>query len=319
MTKSIYSNSPDDVFPNLSLARYRFTLESRNNKNFPLYQGSTWRGTLGHALRHNACPWASKNCRECRDRQSCAYFVLYESGSDEVGFKDLPRPYIIYPAESLGARVFLEMTLIGEGGDFLSHLIAGWVRAGEMGVGGNQTEFNLKRVDIIQPDGRIMEVFASNCESKGRQGVYPLADYLDVKPERPPYRVTLKTPLRLKNNNGRRDGLDLPSVFNSLAIRLSQLSRRYCGGIRPDKEAWTDLKTFLAEPGSVEFNLWWSDGRRYSNRQKACVPIGGLVGECVIEPVGQFETWRRWWRTAELFHLGKGASMGLGKITLQGV
>jgi hypothetical protein len=45
--------------------------------------------------------------------------------------------------------------------------------------------------------------------------------------------------------------------------------------------------------------------------------MGGIMGRSFIEPPWQEkEVWWHWWHTAAIFHLGKGTSMGLGKVSL---
>jgi CRISPR/Cas system endoribonuclease Cas6 (RAMP superfamily) len=56
------------------------------------------------------------------------------------------------------------------------------------------------------------------------------------------------------------------------------------------------------------------DYSRYSSRQHKKVPMGGLTGTAVL---GASETWcLPWLQAASLIHVGKGASMGLGKVTM---
>ena len=308
--------SPAVVFPALSLGRYRFLLESRENLAIPVFHGSTWRGGLGHALLHNSCPWSTNNCMACREKAACAYYVLYESGSEESGTKDLPRPYLIGPGDALGPKVFVEMTLVGEAGKYLPHLIAAWVRAGKVGVGSSRIKYNLRQVDQILPNGRLKEVYVDDAGTGDYHSVYPLADYLDHQPPGPPFRITIKTPLRLKENRPPQNGLDLSMVFRSLSIRLSHLNRFFCGGDRPEAGLWNELRALLSAPGPADFNLWWSDGRRHSQRQERHVPMGGVVGELFVSPLTDIPTWWDWWRAANLFHLGKAVSMGMGKIML---
>jgi hypothetical protein len=308
--------SPFTVFPRLSLGVYRFLIEPENGPTPIFFQGSTWRGALGHALREYTCPWEKNRCQDCREQNSCAYYVLYESGSDESGFRDLPRPYLIGTTEILGPRIFVNMTLIGNAGVFLGHVIASWVRAGQLGIGARRMKFNLRQVDQIMPNGRLRQVYAEECGTGDYQRVFPLADYLDRTFPRPPFRIIIKTPLRLKLNGQPQNGLDLPYIFRSLATRLSHLHQHFCNGYRPERDTWKALTDFFQNSGASQCNLWWADGMRYSNRQKSKIPLGGMVGELYVSPEADIPLWWNWWQAAELFHLGKGAAMGLGKIVI---
>jgi hypothetical protein len=47
------------------------------------------------------------------------------------------------------------------------------------------------------------------------------------------------------------------------------------------------------------------------------VPMGGRIDAVeVMLPQETAQKWLRWWRTAELFHLGKGTTMGNGALQL---
>jgi hypothetical protein len=92
------------------------------------------------------------------------------------------------------------------------------------------------------------------------------------------------------------------------------------------EETWGNLKeTYLRYPGSllaladpVEVDaseLAWHDWQRYSNRQQREMTLRGLVGKVVLR--GDLAPFAALLRTAEVLHVGKGATFGLGRIEVE--
>lgn len=313
------SLSPHKVFPSLRLGRYRFVLEPRGPISLPAYQGSTWRGLIGNALLDVVCPWDRKDCAACRNSGACAYHYLYEAGLGEKAFANLPRPYIFFSTNKNGTEMSVEMTLIGQAGDFLPHLVAAWIRAGELGAGKGRGSFFLQKVYALQPKDELKVLYDGGwvIENSG-EWTLPFTHYLmDTVPE-PPWQVGIQTPLRLRQDGRNIGAIDWENAFKSLAIRLSLINQKYCGGTRLDKDSWQRVISFLARPGRAETRTKWFDWSRFSSTQHTHVPMGGVIGMHLITPPASLSTWWDWWQAASLFHLGKGTSMGLGKVSIRG-
>ncbi len=60
-------------------------------------------------------------------------------------------------------------------------------------------------------------------------------------------------------------------------------------------------------------HLAWHDWERYSNRQQTKMVFGGLLGTLDLE--GDLASLLR---AAEILHVGKGATFGLGRIAVEG-
>lgn len=309
--------APDNLFPELRLSVFRFVVTPKGPISLPFFQGSTWRGVIGTALSRLACPWPRVKCRTCTTHGSCAYGFLYEPHSMEKGFSDPPRPYIFSPLGKTGNEITVEMTLIGEALEFLPHILTAWIKAGDMGTGKGGGRFRLLKVLQMDPRSGAKTVYReAKCADYHRDG-FLLADFLRDDMPTNPMSITLRTPLRLRNNGKNMGVIDWYRAFFSLAVRLSLLNQRFCGGSRPDGEAWSGIKTFFKTPGLTRDETRWLDWKRYSTRQNRRIPMGGLMGRCRMAPVHTPHAWWKWWQTAALFHLGKGVTMGLGKISLE--
>jgi hypothetical protein len=113
--------------PGLSLARYRVTVEAKDDLVLSAYLGSTLRGAFGHAFRALCCP--ARADESCPIPESCPYHVVFETapppGSEALrGHDDVPRPFVIarppaepreYPA---GSQVVVDLTHVGSGATF---------------------------------------------------------------------------------------------------------------------------------------------------------------------------------------------------------
>jgi hypothetical protein len=62
-------------------------------------------------------------------------------------------------------------------------------------------------------------------------------------------------------------------------------------------------------------DLRWQDWQRYSNRQGRAMEMGGFVG--TVEIAGDLAPFLPLLRSAEVLHVGKGATFGLGRIAVE--
>ena len=127
--------------------------------------------------------------------------------------------------------------------------------------------------------------------------------------------VTLRfeTPLRIKL----RDHLNDRPRFRDLAFnmlrRILELAHFHVPGAVID---W-NFRPLLDQADDVRItaaDLAWHDWERYSNRQGRKMTLGGFVGE--MEIAGDLEPFAPLLRTAEILHVGKGATFGLGRIEI---
>jgi len=95
--------------------------------------------------------------------------------------------------------------------------------------------------------------------------------------------------------------------------RVLELATFHVPGTAPD---WT-LRPLLDHAGTVRIaasDLHWFDWERYSNRQERTMNFGGLLGHVELE--GDLAPLAALLRAAEVVHVGKGATFGLGKVEL---
>lgn len=74
---------------------------------------------------------------------------------------------------------------------------------------------------------------------------------------------------------------------------------------RPLLEAASDIRI-------TERDLSWYDWERWSNRQQSSMRLGGQIGRLRLE--GDLTPFAQLLATAELLHVGKGTTFGLGWV-----
>ena len=134
----------------------------------------------------------------------------------------------------------------------------------------------------------------------------------------PAVRVRLLTPLRMRRQ-GRPVGsadLDFRAFASNLLRRVSLLTYFFS-----DTPLETDFAGLLrrAEPVPItERALHWQDWTRHSSRQRADVPMGGVVGSFDPARPGLDPFWPLLW-LVQWTHVGRGCSTGLGRYVLEPV
>ncbi len=130
-----------------------------------------------------------------------------------------------------------------------------------------------------------------------------------------PLALRFVTPLRLKV----RDRLVAQPGFRDLVFamlrRTLELAQLHVPGARVE---WA-LRPWLERAEAVRVaraDLRWLDWERYSHRQRSRMKLGGVTGTLVLE--GDLAPFAPLLRAAEVVHVGKGATFGLGKVELAG-
>lgn len=304
----------------LPVARYRFKCRLAGTLRLPDFAGSMLRGAFGAALRRSACMTGAKSCDGCPLYRSCPYPAIFETPPRPTAltqeFSRVPNPYVIEPP-SLGTRDVadeLEFALVLVGPSTLRLLpliVFAWQRALRHGLGKQRVPGQIEAVHWIGDDGRSEPVFDAEHGQ-----VLPHEAGLQV-PEAPEVdRLTLciETPLRLQSQGRALREQELTVRTLALAaVRRATLMLELHAGVRVDP----DIAAILADIDGLladRRTLRWHDWTRYSSRQRQEMQLGGLLGEWTIEgPVRRIWPWL--W-LGQWLHVGKNATMGLGRFGL---
>ncbi len=333
------------TLPRIPYLRLRCTLVARAAARLPPYHGSLLRGAFGHALRAAVCSMGpEQECATCRLRVACPYTRLFESlveGAPPPFLKGLataPRPYVFEPrgggeAFSPGDPLSFDLLLFGQAAELAPYAVLAIERMAVAGLGAQRHPFALERVEAPEAGPGGQEVFS---RAAGAAAPAALALPLPIVPsssppsgmppgaspgagaEGPPRasRALLRflTPTRLKVGGRLMDEVGVRGLAFAMIRRALEVAHFHVPGAAID---WT-FRPLLDCTGAVRVvasDLRWQDWQRYSNRQGRPMEMGGFVG--TLEIAGEIGPLVPLLRTAEVLHVGKGATFGLGHVAAE--
>ncbi|HEX7180502.1 MAG TPA: CRISPR system precrRNA processing endoribonuclease RAMP protein Cas6 [Thermoanaerobaculia bacterium] len=317
------AETPDTPLPRIPYLRLRTTLRAEEPAVLPAYKGSTLRGAFGHALRRLVCVMGPEQpCESCLARRTCHHARLFETFVEGEpppflqGIPTAPRPYVFEPITEAcdlapGDPLEFDLLLLGQAIELLPYALLAMDRMAAGGLGRGRARFTLDRVLVLTPDGAW-----ETLHEQGR-----LRSHATPSPCLPPSggltgsRALLRflTPARLVLHDRLLETVTFSDLTFLMLRRALELAHFHVPGAHP---GWT-LRPLLDRAREIRIanaDLHWRDWQRYSNRQRAPMTLGGFVGALEIE--GDLAPFVPLLRTAEVVHVGKGATFGLGKVEL---
>jgi hypothetical protein len=319
------------LLPRIPYLRLRCTLVARERAALPPYHGSLLRGAFGHALRSAVCSMGPEQaCATCRLRAACAYTRVFETlieGTPPPFLKGLPtapRPYVFEPGSAAeafapGDPLAFDLLLFGQAADLSPHTILAVERMAAAGLGARRHRFALDRVEAPEAAAGGREVFSRQGGAAAPGALSgPLPTLPPAAPEAAdaPSRAVLRfaTPTRLKAGGQLLDQLRFRDLAFAMIRRMLEIAWFHAPGAAID---WT-FRPLLERSGAVRVeaaDLRWQDWQRYSNRQGRSMEMGGFVG--TVELAGDLAPFLPLLRSAEVLHVGKGATFGLGRMAVE--
>lgn len=288
----------------------------------PAFKGSTLRGAFGHALKRVACALKRQDCASCLLAGNCAYSLIFATEKlDASRLSARPHPYVLNPPATdqlqyrEGDCLSFNLVLLGPATQFLPHVVCAVEAMGQKGIGSGTTEgagrFALHRVTMGEQPAQVL---------------YTEEDRMLRPPDNPPclhleagapgpageLGLGLLTPLRLKDQNSLQSALPFSLLIRAALRRVSTLEEHYGSG-RPA----LDYHALVMQAGAVESvqaDTRWQEIKRYSNRQKREMLLGGMVGRLRFR--GHISVFLPLLRYAEAVNLGKQTVFGLGRIRI---
>ncbi len=305
---------------------YRFLCQFTTEAVLPEFKGSMLRGAFGHALKKTVCALHRAQCTDCLLAASCGYSFIFEVAKSDPGNSlDRPRiaarphPFVLVPPD-LPQRFFeagdgfnFGLTLFGRANNYLPHVVYAVEQMGVSGLGrGAKNGQGRFRLEAIESQGAVIYDHAtkilhqpSNLPRLGLEPPSPISeDSVGIK---------LLTPLRLKHQNQLQDDLPFHLLIRTALRRISTLSEAYGGG-EPDLD-YSGLIRRAEKVETAQSAFRWVDLKRFSNRQKSAMLLGGLEGHATYAgKVGEFLPLLRF---CEVTNLGKQTAFGLGRIGVE--
>jgi CRISPR-associated endoribonuclease Cas6 len=317
--------------PAIPYVRLQMTLQAEEPATLPPFQGSMLRGAFGHALRRTVCVMGpEQECASCLLRHACVYtriFEPYVEGEPPPflrGIDQAVRPYVFEPLGGIdhgeerlapGDPLRFDLLLFGQAVDLQAYAFLAVERMARVGLGAGRPRFRLVQVEALgtpeMPEA-TRELFSAGSPP----ATDPAPPVVPAEAVLPSGRLALRleTPLRVKV----RDQLNGHPTFRDLAFnmlrRVLELAHFHVAGASID---WS-FRELLDRAGAVRVvaaDLRWHDWERWSNRQQSSMKLGGLVGRLVLE--GDLTPFAALLGAAQIVHVGKGATFGLGKLAVE--
>lgn len=311
--------------PRIPYLRLRFVLRSVERAVLPPFKGSLLRGAFGHALRRATCSMGpGHSCRECLLRRACLYTRLFETFVEGEappflrGIPTSPRPYVFETVTEAtefepGDPFCFDLLLFGQATGLAAHALLAVERMARGGLGASRFPFVLDKAGAGLPQGGWQEIYKEGRPSPALANVAPRF------PSEVPVgegRVTLcfLTPTRLQV----RGRLEEEPGFRALVFLMLRRTLELAWFHLPTPQMveidW-HLRPLLDRASQVRVSasdLRWHEWKRYSNRQQRKVSLGGFMGTMELE--GDLAPFGPLLRAAEVLHVGKGATFGLGRV-----
>lgn len=313
--------------PALPALRLMLTFRALDRLVLPTFRGAMWRGVLGRALKRLSDAAAIDNSIWPGDISPVSFggldrAALYETlfaPEGDGAFARTPAPFVIDAPGSAsnsieaGQTEMIGLTLFGPSIAAMPAILACFAIAARDGLGKQR--------------GRAVLVEAA-VGWRGPKGYQPI--WVDgvvsvpepLVPTLPPVpdmvEVMLATPLRLTVNKQAVAAQEFhPGLLLEQAVRrISLLQRLY--GPHPVDADFSALFAIAASARMAGPQLYNAGQQRWSASQEEIIPMDGIVGSFLL-PMDGIEALWPWLWAAQWFHLGKGASMGMGAVRLRAV
>lgn len=197
--------------------------------------------------------------------------------------------------------------------DWLLRLIRAWDIASGMGIGKNRYPFVLERVEKIAP-----------FSDSGGISIVKMIQKRSFSPTLP-CRVEFSVPVRIMNGRQLCYEPDLAMIVQATLIRCALLRLQSTGEINSYKASSSPTailpdfsERLSAEVERIAAGPWIGEPivtRRYSGRQKNEIDLYGAVGGLELQQgCGALALILA---AAEIIHIGKSTTLGLGRLRLQ--
>lgn len=282
-----------DASVQLRVSRWRYTLRSH---------GLHWSGFPG-ALLHSGLGMMLA-------RVAPEVFACFIGGEDAPAGSKATRPKPWWMLPPLDTRM-----IFAPGDDLAIDLYfanpqRGWEQAcaqalemlGESGIGAARGRFSMLGHEMVpwsatqpaRPEGVALESMLAEL------ACVPSPRYIGLQ---------LVTPLRIKSEGGLLRGAPAATVMvQRVLARAAMLA-----GVRvADLPGAAEAQHQAAFLTLSEQDLYWDDLSRYSARQQAEVPMGGLTGWLRYQAAADVRTAWAWLAIGEWLHVGTKTTFGLG-------
>jgi hypothetical protein len=297
----------------LKVAKFQFEIVAKDELILPEYKGSTFRGSLGHALKKVVCITRKNTCTDCLLKDKCAYSYIFETRNERG--EQVPHPFVIEPPMTgqrlfpPGQSLFFNLILMGNAIDYIPYLIYAFREVGRSGIGRNHGVYWIKKVNAGF-NGVSCEIY--NYHDQILSHDYPKIEISEISAEDTD-KITLHfiSPTALKINGYLTLNIDAEMILKAIIRRIKSLSQYHN---QRDEEFFNIDWSGLNKVTLKELDIEWYKWQKYSGRQDCKIDFDGFVGKLTL--TGSLKKLMPWLRIGELLHIGRGTVYGMGQYLL---
>ncbi len=307
--------------------KYTFNLRFEKEITFRSPASFIFRNNIGFQLKRLTCILRSSECGSCILNKTCIYSSVYETPIDKnnkiiKGRDRASHPYLVYSDAPTGLkteRINIDIVLIGTAVNYFPYILLTMINIGKSGILRDRIHFDVE--SVLCQGKSVLNRKDDYCEN-----VSPLiwdwdgSALAENKNERiKEVALAFLSPLRIKHNGKLVSNITYKDILYGAVRRIDILDNLFGNGSSANRGVTADSLGFIeGASNGKEFlsRLKWTDYSRYSARQKQSMQMGGLMGKAVVK--GAFSSKElAFLKAAELFHIGKNASFGLGKVEVR--
>lgn len=276
----------------------KVSLVSVETAVLPTYLGSTLRGVIGQALHHNIN----------------AYQYLFINRTQNGSQQDTLNPYMIVPPTSgkgtyrPGDELNFHILLLGEAVQYVQPLLNALQEIQNLGLGASRYPFKLVKV-VNSSEQRVIWQEGCFYDIAARSVILPWRSLPDVKQ----LLIRTCTPLRIRRKGELLQTIDFPTIIRNITRRVEAITTRYGGWV--DTGEIERVQALSAEVLIVKEELELKNMARYSNRLGEKMDFSGLMGSIQFE--GDLTPFVPWLYAAQILHIGRNTTFGMGKIEVE--
>ncbi len=273
-------------------------IEVRTNstKKPNVFVGTALRGTFGHVLKEYVCIEPSYECDGCTHQSTCLSYDFYPLKDDKYRFY---RTDARIDAQNYDFGFYLF-------GDFSLHirtiaqalnrmLLSGRITPAKLSFPKSQILYNGKELQFDR-FGTLLPF-----ESKSWTIIPSKKFSHDIK-------ITLLTPVFIKEKNSYKKNITLEDILNSIYKRKYFFEHQKMIYKVPHQPTYVSVSPMRRKRESAL-------GNRYSTKQNQSIPIEGILGEITVKGLDTESYELLKW--GEVLGVGKGTALGNGVIKVE--
>lgn len=272
-------------------------------------RGAIWRSVLGMQLLRHHCPSHSSRGCQCPIERPCLYARLFLNPIPPDSqvmrqYTNAPQPYTL--STCAGQRIddnlwqtTLLVSLFGQACEAQTEVIIALIRGAKAGIGPNREPLHLANQAVLKHKNS-----SSHCLD------------IEVLATSGKVEIQLLSPLKIKQQGRYCQAKDFtPRTFFAALQRRACMLSYFHQGLQVE----TGFQTRVQAAEALQWQrkkLHWQNSERFSQRQKQKIPLGGLVGRCLLDNSGLNDELRYLLNFGQHIGVGQHAVLGQGRYRL---